>query len=309
MNVAESTRSFKTFLEPNATESFNERSVLATLMRVVLIARNQELRIASAVVRAHDFCDRVTVLNLNPEDEDTVNYAEQAGADVILHEGSTDAPALASVILQSVKEGERTILIALDSDWKLSDMARTVGLSRQGHDVFLAFKHRTINRRKELDNTEAEPLTSDTYSYAEADIQFAFVSEVGLKAIAEQDSNDVPSDIDSEIDLRVVELDKPTGPPSRESLASASRFAQFFYWMLESRHPLILFGVPGIIFFLLGFEMAREIIAFGGPHDSVSLGVALAAFVTTFVGVFSLTASMILYVLGKQIDRMPKPVD
>ena len=93
-----------------------------------------------------------------------------------------------------MKEGERTILIALDSDWKLSDMARTVGLSRQGHDVFIAFKHRTINRRKESGNNGADPLTSDTYSYAEADIQFAFVSENGLKAIAEQKSDDVPSD-------------------------------------------------------------------------------------------------------------------
>ncbi len=278
-------------------------------MRVVLIARNQELRIASAVVRAHDFCDRVTVLNLNPEDESTTNFAEQAGADVIPHEGTTDAPTLASILLDSVIEGERTILIALDSDWKLSDMARTVGLSRQGHDVFLAFKHRTINRRAEMETKEGTPLTPGTYSYEEADIQFAFVSENGLAAIAQQDSQDVPSDLPNEIQLRVVELDKPTGPPSRESLASASRFAQFFYWMLESKHPLILFGVPGIIFFLLGFEMASEIIAFGGPHDGVSLGVALAAFVTTFIGVFSLTASMILYVLGKQIDRMPKTVD
>ncbi len=278
-------------------------------MRVVLIARNQELRIASAVIRAHDFCDRVTVLNLSADDDETRMFAEQSGADVIEHEGPTDAPTLAAKIMESVNEGERTIIIALDSDWKLSDMARTVGLSRQGHDVFLAFKHRTMNRRKEVENTEDIQLTPDTYSYAEADIQFAFVSEAGLKAIAAQNHHDVPGEIDSKIELRVVELEKPMGPPSRESLASASRFAQFFYWMLESRHPLILFGIPGIIFFLLGFEMAREIIAFGGPHDSVSLGVALAAFVATFVGVFSLTASMILYVLGKQIDRMPKPLD
>ena len=93
------------------------------------------------------------------------------------------------------------------------------------------------------------------------------------------------------IDLRVVELKLPPGPAQRESLASASRFAQFFYWMLESRHPLIWFGIPGIVFFWVGFEMANELISFQGPHDSVSLGVALAAFAATLFGVFSLTAS------------------
>ena len=124
-------------------------------------------------------------------------------------------------------------------------------------------------------------------------------------AVAEQSVDSFPAELNSAIDLRIVELDLPAGPPPRESLASASRFAQFFYWMLESKHPLILFGVPGVVFFLLGFEMATELINFQGPHDSVSLGVALAAFAATLVGVFSLTTSLILYVLGKQVNRMP----
>jgi hypothetical protein len=129
-----------------------------------------------------------------------------------------------------------------------------------------------------------------------------------LVAVSEQKSDDVPAELPVEIDARVVELDLPPGPPQRESLASASRFAQFFYWMLESKHPLILFGVPGIVFFWVGFEMANELINFQGPHDSVSIGVALAAFAATLVGVFSLTTSLILYVLGKQVNRMPNQV-
>ena len=51
--------------------------------------------------------------------------------------------------------------------------------------------------------------------------------------------------------------------------------------------------------------MANELISFQGPHDGVSLGVALAAFTATLVGVFSLTTSLILYVLGKQVNRVP----
>ena len=272
-------------------------------MRIVLVVRDQALRIASAVVRARDFADRVTILLLN-EDEETTVLAENAGAEVIPHDRETDAPAIANSLISTTEEDERTVIISLDDDWKLSDMARTIGLSRQGHDVFIAFKHRTKNRRV-TDNRPDAPVDSDTYTYADADIQFAYCSFSGLQAVARQSEDSVPADLDSEIDVRVVELDLPAGPPRRESLASASRFAQFFYWMLESKHPLILFGIPGVVFFWVGFEMANELINFQGPHDSVSLGVALAAFAATLVGVFSLTTSLILYVLGKQVNRMP----
>jgi len=272
-------------------------------MRIVLVARDQALRIASAVVRARDFADRVTVINLDGGEE-TTHLAEESGAEVIQYSGDTDAPSIAKILVDSTHDTERTVIIALDQDWKLSDMARTVGLSRQGHDVFIAFKHRTKNR-KSTDDRQGLPIETDTYNYSEADIQFSYCSKNGLLAVAEQKQDEAPVDLSEHIELRVVELDLPPGPPPRESLASASRFAQFFYWMLESKHPLILFGVPGIVFFWVGFEMANELISFQGPHDGVSLGVALAAFTATLVGVFSLTTSLILYVLGKQVNRVP----
>ena len=275
-------------------------------MRIVLVARDQALRIASAVVRARDFADRVAVINLDGGDE-TTRLAEESGADVIHYSGNTDAPSIAKILVESTLDMERTVIIALDQDWKLSDMARTVGLSRQGHDVFIAFKHRTKNR-KSSDDGQGLPIDTDTYNYSEADIQFSFCSQKGLLAVAEQQQDDAPVDLSEHIELRVVELDLPPSPPPRESLASASRFAQFFYWMLESKHPLILFGVPGAVFFWVGFEMANELISFQGPHNGVSLGVALAAFTATLVGVFSLTTSLILYVLGKQVNRVPNRI-
>ena len=56
------------------------------------MVRDQALRIASAVVRALDFADRVTILNLDNNPETTV-LAIEAGADVIAHDGHTDAPS------------------------------------------------------------------------------------------------------------------------------------------------------------------------------------------------------------------------
>ena len=275
-------------------------------MRIVFVARDQALRVASAVVRALDFAERVTVINLDCGEE-TTRLAEESGGEVIQYSGPAHAPSIAELLVGTTLEQERTVIIALDEDWKLSDMARTVGQSRQGHDVFIAFKHRTINR-KSTDDGQGLPIATDTYNYSEADIQFAYCTKQGLLAVAEQNEDQAPADLPENIELRVVELKLPPGPAQRESLASASRFAQFFYWMLESRHPLVWFGIPGIVFFWVGFEMANELISFQGPHDSVSLGVALAAFVATLFGVFSLTASLILYVLGKQVNRVPNRI-
>ncbi|MCS5535199.1 MAG: hypothetical protein NZ802_05035, partial [Candidatus Poseidoniales archaeon] len=164
------------------TESFIDTMPKRQSMRIVLVVRNQALRIASAVVRALDFAERVTILNLEDDEEISV-LAESAGAEVILHDSQTDAPAIAKALVSSTEEDERTVIISLDDDWKLSDMARTIGLSRQGHDVFIAFKHRTMNRRV-TDNRPDAPVDSDTYTYADADIQFAYCSFSGLQAVA-----------------------------------------------------------------------------------------------------------------------------
>tara|TARA_B000000441_G_scaffold68525_1_gene46150 strand:+ start:148 stop:309 length:162 start_codon:yes stop_codon:yes gene_type:complete len=51
-------------------------------MRIVFVARDQALRIASAVVRALDFAERVSVINLDYDDE-TARLAEESGGEVI----------------------------------------------------------------------------------------------------------------------------------------------------------------------------------------------------------------------------------
>ena len=71
-------------------------------MRIVFVVREQALRIASAVVRAHDFSDHVTVLDLSVDDE-IRTLSEQSGATVISHSGDTAAPTIASLIVDTIR--------------------------------------------------------------------------------------------------------------------------------------------------------------------------------------------------------------
>ena len=269
-------------------------------MEIVYIVRAQALRIGSAVARALDHVESVHVLMLD-EDARTAEIATAAGALVHSHEDDTDAPALARTLLEVGVVG-RTLLIALDDGWGLADLPGMVTTARRAPDVHLFLKH--VSGSSRLSNEADEPFSVDLFSYADAVIQYATVTRPGMQAIADQFATGSPSDLADDIQVRVVELPESSTISQPTSLTTATGFMRLLYWMLESRHPLVLFGIPGILLFWVGYQMVEQLIDIGGPLDTVGVGVALAAFAATFVGVFSLTAALILYVLGKQVERI-----
>ena len=268
-------------------------------MEIVYISRSQQLRIGSAVSRALDHVESVHVLMLEA-DEKTTKIAIAAGARVHQHEGGTDPPALARKLIKVGIVG-RTLLIALDDDWKLAELPSIVTTARRGPDVHLFVKH-LGNIQNNITIDQTSPI--DEFNYSEAAIQLASVTKVGMCAIANQTAKDSPSELAENIRVRVVELAQPSAASQPTSLTSATGFMRLLYWMLESKHPLVLFGIPGALLFWVGYQMVGQLVDIGGPYDTVGIGVALAAFAATFVGVFSLTASLILYVLGKQVERI-----
>ena len=92
--------------------------------------------------------------------------------------------------------------------------------------------------------------------------------------------------------------------PQRESLATASRFAQLFYWMLESKHPLLLFGIPGTVLFILGYRLSGNVVGALEELNSTSIGVTLATIAMTLVGLFGIMVALILYIMGKQVEQI-----
>ena len=266
---------------------------------IYYIVRNQALRIGSAVTRALEFTDSVFVIQLE-EDEKERYIAEKLGAIVYSHEGWTTAPDVAKT-LQDILQDTQSIIISLDNDWRLSELPALYTSARTAPDVLLAVKRQTESQD---DKVGSKILEADAYAYSEVTIQHSICSKEGLAQIALQDRNNTPGDLTRDLRVLVVEVTPKRQTTSQQSLTTISGFSRLLYWMLESRHPLILFGIPGALFFWVGFQMADSLVDIGGPHDTVGVGVALAAFVTTFIGVFAITASMILFVLSKQVERI-----
>lgn len=265
---------------------------------ICFVTRNQALRIGSAVTRALEFTKNVHVIQLTIDEEEK-KIANQCGANVIHHSDWSTAPEIATT-LQDMINSEQIIVISLDDDWRLSNLPLLYTTARTAPDVLLALKMDGQNQSKD----DQKIIQADAHAYSEVIIQHAICTKEGLKAISEQDRNDTPGDLPEKFRVLVIEVKSTANVSNQQSLTSISGFSRLLYWMLESRHPLILFGIPGAIMFWVGFQMADQLVDIGGPHDTVGVGVALAAFAATLIGVFAITTSMILFVLSKQVERI-----
>ncbi|MEC7437106.1 MAG: hypothetical protein VYB27_08475, partial [Candidatus Thermoplasmatota archaeon] len=268
-------------------------------MDICFVTRSQSLRIGSAVIRAFEFTEHVHVIQLE-DDETERNIAIECGANVFHHSNWSTAPEIANS-LKNLIHSEQIIVISLDDDWRLSNLPLLFTSARTAPDILLALKMDPTDRRHSSEQTILE---ADSHAYSEVEIQHAICSKEGLEEISKQDRNDTPGDLPKNLRVLVIEVKSSASKNNQQSLTTISGFSKLLYWMLESKHPLILFGIPGAILFWVGFQMADQLVNIGGPHDTVGVGVALAAFAATLVGVFAITASMILFVLSKQVERI-----
>ncbi|GIQ96257.1 MAG: hypothetical protein CM15mP1_1530 [Methanobacteriota archaeon] len=116
--------------------------------------------------------------------------------------------------------------------------------------------------------------------------------------------NQTPLELDQNLRVSVLHSKPKPKVQQRESLASASRFAQLFYWMLESRHPLLLFGIPGVVLFWVGYRLSGDVLDNFSEWNETSVGVGLAVIAVTLMGLFAMMVGLILYIMGKQVKQI-----
>ena len=74
--------------------------------------------------------------------------------------------------------------------------------------------------------------------------------------------------------------------------------------MLESKHPLLLFGIPGVVLFVLGYRLSGDLASMFTELNSTSIGVTLVTIAMTLIGLFAMMVALILYIMGKQVARI-----
>ena len=262
-------------------------------LRIVLMARDVELRIVSLIIRAREGAEDVVLLDLGSNDS-TVEYAQEVDCEVLHFNDEVNSHNIASYLLNSnLESSDTTLILSITDEWRLRDLPLSINRAREGWDIHLS------HQVDEIKNSN-----HDDFVLSEVHLQHIVLSRDGMKSIAEMSTQSLISELDESLRVRIVQAPKSVKIPQRESLATASRFAQLFYWMLETKHPLLLFGIPGTVLFILGYRLSGNVVGALEELNSTSIGVTLATIAMTLIGLFGIMVALILYIMGKQVEQI-----
>lgn len=261
------------------------------LRRVVLIGENIELRIVSLVVRCKEVAEDVVLFDTGSTDE-TIQLAEEVQSTVVHYEGECTPQDLARAAIEASHNDGLTLFLPISSTWKLSALPLSVNRAREGWDI-----HYLYREASSADDHLLQAIANTTMGHLIA-------SEKGMSQLAGLSDDATMEDVSDDVRARFIKTDAPIQLPQRQSLATASRFAQLFYWMLESKHPLLLFGIPGVVLFVLGYRLSGDLATMFTELNSTSIGVTLITIAMTLVGLFAMMVALILYIMGKQVARI-----
>ena len=262
-------------------------------LRIVLIAKDIELRIVSLIVRAREGSDEVILLDHGSTDS-TAEYAAEVGCKVLEFNHDINVQSIASFLLDgNLDPIDSTLVLSITDQWKLQDLSLSINRAREVWDIHLSHQ---------VEESETE--SADELVLSSVRLQHLVLTQEGMEALAYLGPLARAVEIDESLRVRIVPARKSVRVPQRESLATASRFAQLFYWMLESKHPLLLFGIPGSVLFILGYKLSGNVVGTLEELNSTSIGVTLATIAMTLVGLFGIMVALILYIMGKQVEQI-----
>ena len=277
----------------NRFHSLSERQTVVSgpLDRVVLIGGDIELRIVSLVVRCREVADEVVLFDTGSTDE-TVQLAHEVNCRVVQFSDDVTPQKLAEAAVESGCVDGLSLFLPILPQWKLSELPLSVNRAREGWDIHYLYRR------------VGDHGSHDSVVLSQSVVGHLITSKEGMHQLANLPDGATSDDVSQDVRARFVETDAPIQLPQRQSLATASRFAQLFYWMLESKHPLLLFGIPGVVLFVLGYRLSGDLASMFTELNTTSIGVTLITIAMTLIGLFAMMVALILYIMGKQVARI-----
>ena len=261
-------------------------------LRVIGIGQDIELRVVSFLTRARQVTDDVVFIDLGSEDETKI-LVEEIGC-TLLETDDNNLIHISKLILDSdLEPADNYLIINVNKDWSLREFPLHLNRSREGWDVYVGL----VSDSGDLESPSESVLSESQY-------QHASLSNLGLIEITKSSISNTAHDLSVDLRVRIVQSTALPTLPQRESLATASRFAQLFMWMIQSRHPLFLFGIPGLVLFILGYRLSGGVVDTFTELTTESLGVTFATIAMTLFGLFAMMIALMLYIMGKQVEQI-----
>ena len=261
-------------------------------LRVIGVGQDIELRVVSFLTRARQVTDDVVFIDLGSEDETKI-LVEEIGC-TLLETKENDLQNLSNVLIESdLDPVDNYLIINVNKEWSLREFPLHLNRSREGWDVYVGL----VSDSGDVDTPSESVLSQSKF-------QHASLSNEGLKELSNSLDSSTAHDLSDNLRVRIVQSTALPTLPQRESLATASRFAQLFMWMIQSRHPLFLFGIPGLVLFILGYRLSGGVVDTFTELTTESLGVTFATIAMTLFGLFAMMIALMLYIMGKQVEQI-----
>ena len=266
--------------------------VVKGTLRVIGIGQDIELRVVSFLTRARQVTDDVVFIDLGSEDETKI-LVEEIGC-TLLETDDNNLLHISKLIRDSdLEPADNYLIINVNKDWSLREFPLHLNRSREGWDVYVGL----VSDSGDAESPSESVLFESRY-------QHASLSNDGLIELSRSSISNTAHDLSVDLRVRIVQSTALPTLPQRESLATASRFAQLFMWMIESRHPLFLFGIPGLVLFILGYRLSGGVVDTFTELTTESLGVTFATIAMTLFGLFAMMIALMLYIMGKQVEQI-----
>ena len=261
-------------------------------LRVIGVGQDIELRVVSFLTRARQVTDDVVFIDLGSEDETKI-LVEEIGC-TLLETNENNLLNLTKVLHESNLEPvDNYLIINVNKEWSLREFPLHLNRSREGWDVYVGL----VSDSGDVDNPSESILSESRF-------QHCSLSHNGLQELSKSPMSCTAHDLSAALRVRIVQSTALPTLPQRESLATASRFAQLFMWMIQSRHPLFLFGIPGLVLFILGYRLSGGVVDTFTELTTESLGVTFATIAMTLFGLFAMMVALMLYIMGKQVEQI-----
>lgn len=261
-------------------------------LRVIGVGQDIELRVVSFLTRARQVTDDVVFIDLGSEDETKI-LVEEIGC-TLLETDENNLLNLTKVLHESNLEPvDNYLIINVNKEWSLREFPLHLNRSREGWDVYVGL----VSDSGDVDNPSERILSESRF-------QHCSLSHNGLQELSKSPMSCTAHDLSAALRVRIVQSTALPTLPQRESLATASRFAQLFMWMIQSRHPLFLFGIPGLVLFILGYRLSGGVVDTFTELTTESLGVTFATIAMTLFGLFAMMVALMLYIMGKQVEQI-----
>ncbi|MBL6881718.1 MAG: hypothetical protein ISR25_03670 [Candidatus Poseidoniaceae archaeon] len=261
-------------------------------LRVIGVGQDIELRVVSFLTRARQVTDDVVFIDLGSKDETKI-LVEEIGC-TLLETDENNLLNLTKVLDESNLEPvDNYSIININKEWSLREFPLHLNRSREGWDVYVGL----VSDSGDVDNPSESILSESRF-------QHCSLSHNGLEELSKSPMSCTAHDLSAALRVRIVQSTALPTLPQRESLATASRFAQLFMWMIQSRHPLFLFGIPGLVLFVLGYRLSGGVVDTFTELTTESLGVTFATIAMTLFGLFAMMIALMLYIMGKQVEQI-----